>query len=154
MIQNSRGINYLPSHVPTRFKVHSAKEGRGSMKERGKVTQRILVISVTNVEGLSGESVWLYINIGTCDLVHETRFAHVGVPTDDDGASGGIDARKACQMLADLLQVCQTGCQLSDNCAHTKNCINSTLATPKPLWCCGMCVRGCVCMRCVARCSF
>lgn len=48
-------------------------------------------LQVTDVETLGCESVWLYFDIGTRDVLQERRLANVGETRDDKCAGVGID---------------------------------------------------------------
>lgn len=66
---------------------------------------QILVVEVTDEEGLGGESVGLDVDVGPGDGTEETRLAHVRVSADEQGAGIGVDGRKTAEMLADLVEV-------------------------------------------------
>mmetsp|Transcript_3279 Transcript_3279/g.8778 ORF Transcript_3279/g.8778 Transcript_3279/m.8778 type:complete len:535 (+) Transcript_3279:50-1654(+) len=78
-VQDTRGIQYLPSEV--------------------------LVVGVAHVDGLGGERVRLNLDVGAGHLVHEGRLADVGVAADEDGACVWVDGREAGHVLPDLLEV-------------------------------------------------
>ena len=50
--------------------------------------------------------------------VHEATLANVGVATDQQGASVGVNCRQPAHVLPDLLQVAQTGSLLLHDRAH------------------------------------
>lgn len=77
MVQDSRCINDLPSQV--------------------------LVIQVSNKEGLCGERVWLDINVRSSDLVNEGGLSDVGVAADEEGTGVGINGGETGDVLAHLL---------------------------------------------------
>ena len=81
MIQDSGGVNDLPTQV--------------------------LVVRVAHVQRLGRESVGLDLHISTGDLVDETRFANIGKATDEQSPCIGIDGGETTQMLSDLFKVGQ-----------------------------------------------
>ena len=81
MVQDSGGINDLPTQV--------------------------LVVRVTHVQRLGRESVGLDLNIGTGDLVDETRFANIGKATDEQSSGIGINGWETTQMLPNLFEIGQ-----------------------------------------------
>lgn len=78
VIQNTGGIDNLPS--------------------------KVLVIGVSDVQGLGGERVRRSLDIGTGDLVHERTLADVGETTDDQRSGVGIDRGQTVQVLSNLFQ--------------------------------------------------
>lgn len=110
VVQNTRGVNHLPGNV--------SSIGSNKPLPNRIIKTRMLVVSVTNIERLSGESIGLNLHIGTSNFVHETGFTNIGVTTKNEGTAGGVNAGKTSKMLSHLLQVCQTGCQLSDQSTH------------------------------------
>ena len=66
---------------------------------------QVLVIEVTNEQGLGGESIGLDIDIGAGDVFQEAGLSDVGVTADQKSAGVGVDRGQTTQMLANLLQV-------------------------------------------------
>mmetsp|Transcript_65566 Transcript_65566/g.75425 ORF Transcript_65566/g.75425 Transcript_65566/m.75425 type:complete len:258 (+) Transcript_65566:1410-2183(+) len=93
MIQDTRGIDHLPSHV--------------------------VVISMTHIQRFGGESVGLNLYVGIGDDVHETGLTHVGITGDNQCTCVGINRWQSCKMLSDFLQEHQTGVHLFDNRGHS-----------------------------------
>lgn len=79
MVQDTRGINHLPSCV--------------------------LVVSVPHKQRLGCESVRLDVNICISHIVDQTRFSNVWVSCQDEGSCIGVDGRKSSQMLPNLLEI-------------------------------------------------
>ena len=63
---------------------------------------KVLVIHMSDVQGLGGESVRLNLHIRTCHFVHETRLSHVGETGQQQCTCVGVDRWKTRQMLTNL----------------------------------------------------
>mmetsp|Transcript_56924 Transcript_56924/g.123174 ORF Transcript_56924/g.123174 Transcript_56924/m.123174 type:complete len:205 (-) Transcript_56924:135-749(-) len=92
MIQNTRGVDHLPSDV--------------------------VVVQMPNEEGLRGEGIRLNVNVGVGHDVHERGFAHVWVASKDQSPRGRIDGRQPSQMLPHLFKVRERAGELLCNGAH------------------------------------
>ena len=55
----------------------------------------VLVIEVTNIQTLGGKRVWLNLDIGSAQFVHETGFSDVWESAKDQGPGVWIDGRKS-----------------------------------------------------------
>ena len=93
VVQNSRGINGLET--------------------------KVLVVEVTNEQTLGGESVGLNIDIRAGDVAQETRLSDVGVSTDQESTSVGVDGGETTQVLANLLQVHERVLETAGDGGHT-----------------------------------
>lgn len=69
MIQNTWGIDYLPSNA--------------------------FIVSMTYIQRLGGEGVGLYIYISVGDVVGERGFTNIRVPGDQKGSFEGVDGGKS-----------------------------------------------------------
>mmetsp|Transcript_13757 Transcript_13757/g.26671 ORF Transcript_13757/g.26671 Transcript_13757/m.26671 type:complete len:232 (+) Transcript_13757:1470-2165(+) len=104
LVQNTRGIKYLPPQV--------------------------LVVHVTNVQRLGGKGVRLHLDVGASDLVHETRLTNVRVASDEQRTCAGVDRRQTAEMLADFLEVAQRALVLLHEGGHaTESSTLELLAT-------------------------
>jgi hypothetical protein len=79
MIQNSWGIDYLPT--------------------------KVLVVEVSNEKTFGSKGVRLDIDVRAGDLVDEGRFADVRVPADQERPRVWVDGRQPGDVLPDLLKV-------------------------------------------------
>ena len=83
---------------------------QGMVKDTGRVNNlptEVLVVSVTHVQGFGGKCVRLNFDIGSGDLVDETRFANIGKATDEQSSGIGIDGWETTQMLPNLFEIGQ-----------------------------------------------
>ena len=73
---------------------------------------------MTDEEGFGRKGIGLHVDIGTGDLVHKRRLADVGQAAHEEGAGVGVEGREAAHVLADLLEVGQTGLLPFEDGAH------------------------------------
>jgi hypothetical protein len=92
VVKNPRSINDLPPEVP--------------------------VVHVPHKEGLGSERVRLDVDVGAGHLVHKRGLSDVGVPSDQEGASVGVEGGEAGEVLPDLLEVGKGGLLALDDGAH------------------------------------
>ena len=81
VVENTWGINDLPTGV--------------------------VVVEVTQVKILSGESVWLNVNISLSHIVHQTRFTNIWETCEDECSLIGINTWKSTQMLSHFFEITQ-----------------------------------------------
>ena len=93
MIENTRSVNGLES--------------------------QIFVIKMTDEQTLGSEGVGLDINIGTGNASQETRLANIGISTDEEGSSVGVDGRQTTKMLTHLIQIHEGIIKSLDDGGHT-----------------------------------
>merc|ERR1719369_2081676 len=93
MIQNSRGVYYLPT--------------------------QIFVVGMSNIQRFCGESIGLYLHIGSSNLIYEARFSNIWKSTNDNCPGIWINGRQTTQMLSNLFQICQTLSLSFHNCSHS-----------------------------------
>jgi hypothetical protein len=62
---------------------------------------------MSNKERLGGESIWLYVDIGSSDLVDETTLSDVGVTANQESPGIGIDSGQTVHVLPDLFEILQ-----------------------------------------------
>ena len=92
VIQDTRGINHLPSEV--------------------------FIVKVANEKRLGRKSIRLHIHISPGDFIDKGGFSDVGVATDEESTRVGIDIGKTRYMLSHLLKV-REGVFLSPHdCRH------------------------------------
>mmetsp|Transcript_9043 Transcript_9043/g.20113 ORF Transcript_9043/g.20113 Transcript_9043/m.20113 type:complete len:290 (-) Transcript_9043:7-876(-) len=92
MIQDAGSINHLPLHV--------------------------VVVQMTNEQGLGGESIRLDIHIGIGDNVHERGLPNVGVACQNQCPCCRIDRWQSAQVLSHLFQEGQGALELFDRGRH------------------------------------
>jgi hypothetical protein len=80
---------------------------------------KVLVVEMSNVQGLGGESVRLNVDIGASDALEETGLSDVGVSTDQEGTGVGVNGRKTSQVLTDLLEVLKGTLKTLGDGGHT-----------------------------------
>lgn len=66
---------------------------------------QVLVVEVTNVQRLGGESIGLDLNISSGDRSEEGRLTHIRVTANQQSSGIGINGRKTAQMLSNLLKI-------------------------------------------------
>lgn len=64
-----------------------------------------LVVKVTDEQTLGGEGVWLNVDVGTRNVLEETRLSDVGVTADEECSGVRIDGWETTKMLSDLFEV-------------------------------------------------
>lgn len=92
VVQNSGGINSLETEV--------------------------FVIEMTDEQALSGEGVGLNIDVCAGDIAQEAGLSDVGVSTNQESTSVGVDRGQTTQVLADLLQVDEGVLQTTGDGCH------------------------------------
>ena len=65
----------------------------------------VLVVKMAYKERFGGKSVWLDVNICSCDASQEARFSDVGITADEESTCVWVYSWKTAEMLPDLLQV-------------------------------------------------
>ena len=80
---------------------------------------QVFVVKVTDEQTLGGESIGLYIDIGTGDAAQKAGFPDIGVTANQQGTGVGVNRRQTAQVLTDLLQVDQGIFQTSADGGHT-----------------------------------
>lgn len=93
LIQDTRGVDNLPSDV--------------------------VVISVTDEQGLGCEGIRLNIDIGVGDLVDETGFTDVGETSDEEGTGVRVDVGHSGKMLSDFLEETERRSESLDDLGHS-----------------------------------
>jgi len=92
MIQNSRGVNDLPPQVS--------------------------IIAMSHKERFSRERIRLHVDIGTGDLIHKTRFSHIGKTAHEQSAGVGVQGWKTGHVFAHFFEVGQTGLLAFEDGTH------------------------------------
>ena len=92
VVQDTRGINYLPSEV--------------------------FIVKVANEKRLGRKGIRLHIHISAGDFINEGRFSNVGVAADEECTSVGVDIGKTGYMLSHLLKVRQGVFLSPHDCRH------------------------------------
>jgi len=67
----------------------------------------VVVIGVSNVQTLRGESIRLHINVSLSEVVDQTRFTNVGESCQDKCSSIGVDVGQTTKMLSDLFEIAE-----------------------------------------------
>ena len=94
----------------------------GMVENPGRVDHlpaNVLVVHVAQKQRLRRERVGLDVHVRSRYFVHKTRFAHIGKPTQNQGAVGGVDRGQTVHVLSNFLQVAQRRVQLLHHGAHT-----------------------------------
>jgi hypothetical protein len=73
---------------------------------------------VTDKEGLRGEGIWLYVNVGTTDATKERALSDIGIPTDKQGSSVWLNVRQTAKMLPHLVEVDERILKAFADCGH------------------------------------
>ena len=82
----------------------------------------VFVVSVTHIEGLSGEGVWLDLDIGLAHTVDKARFAHIRISSKENRPFIGVDGGKPAHMSSDLLQIRQRRPNFPDHGTNASHC--------------------------------
>ena len=79
----------------------------------------ILVIEVSNEQGLGGESVWLDIDIGSGDTSQKRGLSDVWISANQEGSGVWVDGWETAQMLANLVKVEERVLETLGDGSHT-----------------------------------
>lgn len=77
-----------------------------------------VVVSMADVEVLSGEGVRLHVQVGVGDVVDKATLSDVGKAGDQESALERVDGWHSCQVLANFVEVVETASEFFKCGAH------------------------------------
>jgi hypothetical protein len=82
----------------------------------------VIMVHMSDKEGLGCERVRLDIHICVSDIVHEAGLTNIGTTGDHERSFIGINTRKTGHVLSDFFQVDERGFELLSHGGHTTEC--------------------------------
>lgn len=79
---------------------------------------QVLIVEMSDEQALSGESIWLDIDISSGNALQETRLSDIRITADQERAGVWVDRWKTAQMLSNLVKIQKGILESSTDCGH------------------------------------